>query len=114
MNTWASRKVLLLRNTLLVAALLMILSSFAADNASARAPIIQDSSGVIALAASNAVTHGTQLRYEPATNKNCLGYWTKVEDWADWQFKVTQPGTFEVELWQGCGQGQGGSEVAVE
>src|SRR6266850_8027155 len=114
MNTWACKKVLRLRNALFAAALLMIRSSFAADNVSPRESIIQDSSGVITLAASNAVTHGTQLRYEPATNKNCLGYWTKVEDWADWQFKVTQPGTFEVELWQGCGQGQGGSEVAVE
>ena len=36
------------------------------------------------------------------------------EDWAEWQFKVMRPGAFEVEVWQGCGQGQGGSEVAVE
>jgi len=69
---------------------------------------------VITLAASNAVVHGAQLRYEPATNKNCLGFWTKVEDWADWEFKVTQPGAFDLEVWQGCGQGQGGSDVAVE
>ena len=86
----------------------------AADSQTNANRIVQDPSGLITLAASNAVTHGTQLRYEPATNKNCLGYWTKVEDWAEWQFEVTKPGLFEIEIWQGCGQGQGGSEVAVE
>jgi len=54
------------------------------------------------------------LRYEPATNKNCLGYWVDPNDWADWEFTVTQPGTFELELWQGCGKGQGGSDAEVE
>jgi arylsulfatase A-like enzyme len=68
----------------------------------------------ISLHASNAVVHGTMLRYEPQTNKNCLGYWTKAEDWAEWTFDVRQPGEFEIEVWQGCGKGQGGSDVAVE
>src|SRR5206468_10588644 len=27
---------------------------------------------------------------------------------------VTQPGAFEVEVWQGCGKGQGGSDAEVE
>jgi hypothetical protein len=27
---------------------------------------------------------------------------------------VTKPGTFTVDVWLGCGKGQGGSEVAVE
>ncbi len=54
------------------------------------------------------------MRYEPQTNKNCLGYWTKAEDWADWTFDVARAGSFEVEVWQGCGKGNGGSDVAVE
>ena len=69
---------------------------------------------VVLLSASNAVVHGTMLRYEPQTNKNCLGYWTKAEDWADWTFDVARAGSFEVEVWQGCGKDNGGSEVAVE
>jgi lysophospholipase L1-like esterase/pimeloyl-ACP methyl ester carboxylesterase len=70
--------------------------------------------GIVVLHASNAVVHGTMLRYEPQTNKNCLGYWTKAEDWAEWLFETARAGSFEVEVWQGCGKGQGGSEVAVE
>src|SRR2546423_15392628 len=89
-------------------------SLVAADIAPERKPILQEKAGAITLLAREATTHGTQLRYEPQTNKNCLGYWTKPEDWADWQFNVTEPGTFAVEVWQGCGQGQGGSDVAVE
>ena len=54
------------------------------------------------------------MRYEPQTNKNCLGYWTKAEDWADWTFDVSRAGSYEVEVWQGCGKGHGGSDVAVE
>jgi lysophospholipase L1-like esterase len=71
-------------------------------------------SALITLHASNAVVHGTMLRYEPQTNKNCLGYWTKAEDWAEWTFDVPRAGSFEIEVWQGCGKGQGGSDVAVD
>jgi hypothetical protein len=69
---------------------------------------------VISLHASNAVVHGAMLRYEPQTNKNCLGYWTRAEDWAEWTFEIKRSGEFEIEVWQGCGKGQGGSDVAVE
>jgi pimeloyl-ACP methyl ester carboxylesterase len=76
--------------------------------------IVQDPSGLITLTAHDATTHSVQMRYEPAAIKNCLGYWMNPADWADWEFEVTKPGTFEVELWQGCGQDQGGSDVTVE
>jgi pimeloyl-ACP methyl ester carboxylesterase len=69
---------------------------------------------IITLPASNAITHATQMHYEASPLKNCLGYWFKTEDWAEWQFQISEPGTFDVEVWQGCGQNQGGSEVAVE
>lgn len=68
----------------------------------------------IMLHASNAVTHAVTMRYEPPANKNCLGYWTDPKDWAEWPFTVTQPGEYMVELWQGCGRGQGGSEVSLQ
>ena len=77
-------------------------------------PIFQQPGGDVALHARDALTHSTTMRYEPATNKNCLGYWVNPRDWAEWEFTLSQPGTFEVELWQGCGKGQGGSEVAVQ
>src|SRR5262249_51643834 len=46
--------------------------------------------------------------------KNCLGYWTNPNDWAEWKFSVVRPGTYDVFVDQGCGSGQGGSEAAVE
>jgi lysophospholipase L1-like esterase len=79
-----------------------------------RPATLPDVAGMVWLHASNAVVHGANLRFEPQTNKNCLGYWTKAEDWAEWTFEIKQAGEFVVEVWQGCGKGQGGSDVAVE
>ncbi len=70
--------------------------------------------GDIRLFARDARIHATNMRYEPQPHKNTLGYWTKPEDWADWEFEVTQPGKYEVEITQGCGKGSGGAKVAVE
>src|SRR5690349_11783346 len=76
-------------------------------------PITQSAAGDITLLARDATTHGVMLRYEPAEIKNCLGYWVNPDDWAGWEFAVTKPGTFDVEVWQGCGKGQGGSDAEV-
>ena len=70
-------------------------------------------SGTITLAAHDAVTHGQLLRYEPQPHKNTVGYWSRQEDWCEWRFATTKPGRYEVQILQGCGKGQGGSEVAV-
>lgn len=77
-------------------------------------PVGQSADGVTTLASRDATTHSVLMRYEPATNKNCLGYWVNPADWADWNFTVSQPGTFDVQVWQGCGTGNGGSDVTVE
>lgn len=76
--------------------------------------IQQDDSGRLTLLARDATTHSVTMRYEPATNKNCLGYWVNPRDWASWEFTVDRPGSYEIEVWQGCGKGQGGSDVTVE
>jgi hypothetical protein len=68
--------------------------------------------GTILLLATNATTYGSTIRYEPQPHKNTIGYWTKAEDWVSWNFVVTKPGTFSVQLTQSCGKGSGGSEVA--
>jgi arylsulfatase A len=73
----------------------------------------QRADGSIVLLATNAVTHGKQIRYEPQPHKNTIGYWTKAEDWVSWNFVVTKPGTFSATLTQACGRGSGGSEIAV-
>ena len=78
------------------------------------APSTADATGTITLRAGNATTHSVRMRYEPLAIKNCLGYWVETSDWADWTFPVARPGVYDVEVWQGCGKGQGGSDVAVE
>jgi hypothetical protein len=69
--------------------------------------------GPVELLAKHATTWSTNMRYEPKPEKNCLGFWTEKDDFAEWEFKVDKPGKYEVTVHQGCGAG-GGSEVAVE
>lgn len=69
--------------------------------------------GVVTLAARDAVTHGERLRYEPEPHKNTLGYWTQPADWCEWHFSVERGGRYELWVLQGCGKGQGGSEVEI-
>jgi hypothetical protein len=69
--------------------------------------------GTITLPAHDAVTHGENLRYEPQPHKKTVGYWSLKDDWCEWHFSVERPGSYEVWLLQGCGKGQGGSEVAA-
>jgi arylsulfatase A-like enzyme len=77
-------------------------------------PNPQSADGVISLPARTAEIHGVQLRYEPVPHKNTLGYWSRAEDYASWEFTVTRPGQFSVEVLQGCGKDQGGSEVEFD
>jgi arylsulfatase A-like enzyme len=76
-------------------------------------PNPQAKDGTIPLPGRTASVHGIQLRYEPLPHKETLGFWTRADDWASWDFTVTKPGTFTVEVLQGCGKGQGGSSVEV-
>ncbi len=76
-------------------------------------PNPQSKAGIVSLPARTAEVHGLQLRYEPLPHKNTLGFWTRGDDWASWEFTIDKPGAFAVEVLQGCGKGQGGSEVAI-
>jgi arylsulfatase A-like enzyme len=76
-------------------------------------PNPQASDGVVSLPAKTAEIHGIQLRYEPLPHKNTLGFWTRKDDWASWEFEIAKPGKFTVEVLQGCGKGSGGSEVEL-
>ena len=77
-------------------------------------PNPQAAGGVVTLPAKMADVHGTQLRFEPSPHKNTLGVWSRVEDFATWEFQLTTPGAFHLEVLQGCGPGQGGSTVEVK
>lgn len=77
------------------------------------ASITQAEDGTILLHARDVTIHGTNVRYEPQPHKNTIGYWTKKDDWVSWTFSVAKPGTFSVEVLQGCGKGSGGAEVSL-
>jgi arylsulfatase A len=74
-------------------------------------PNPQAADGGVMLPAKTAEVHGITLRYEPLPHKNTLGFWTQIEDSVSWTFQVSKPGNFRVQIQQGCGTGQGGSEV---
>ena len=74
---------------------------------------VQAADATVTLHGRDATVVGTTLRYEPAEKKQTLGYWTKPGDAARWTFTVTQPGSFDVEVLQGCGTGQGGSTMRI-
>jgi len=81
----------------------------------AGAPVLAEASedGKILLPAHLAVPHGRLLRYEPQPHKNTVGYWADETDWVEWRFRVSHPGTYRVQLLQGCGKGQGGSALRI-
>lgn len=69
--------------------------------------------GTIELHANTATTFSKAMRFEPKPEKNCLGFWTDHNDWAEWSFDVSRPGKYRIEVVQGCGDGNGGSDVAL-
>src|SRR5262249_46559780 len=76
-------------------------------------PNPQAKDGRVTMHARTARGHGVQLRYEALPHKDTLGFWTRADDSASWEFTVKKPGAFTVEVLQGCGKGQGGSAVEL-
>jgi hypothetical protein len=76
-------------------------------------PNPQAADGSVTLPAKTADVHGVQLRYEAQPHKDTLGFWTRADDWASWEFQLVKHGRYRVEALQGCGTGQGGSTVEV-
>ncbi len=69
--------------------------------------------GSITMPARTALVSGVMLRYEPLPHKDTLGYWVNKDDFATFDFTVTKPCTFIVEVLQGCGNKSGGAEVEL-
>ena len=76
--------------------------------------VTQGPDGTITLLAKDATTWSENMRYEAKPEKNCLGYWTEPDDFAEWEFQVNKPGRYRVAVVHGCGGGNDGSEVEVK
>lgn len=102
------------RCTKLVGGAVMNLKAVTLEPTCEGTPPTQAADGSILLHGRDATVLGTTLRYEPAEKKQTLGFWTRSSDAAAWTFTVHTPGDFLVEVLQGCGTGQGGSEMAID
>jgi alpha-L-fucosidase len=58
--------------------------------------LAQQADGSVLLPASEATTHGQQIRYESGANRDNLGFWLNPAEGADWEFTLKRPGRFEV------------------
>lgn len=90
---------------------MLLLTGPLASHRAYKPPLAESADGVILLHSRDVDVHGTKVRYEPQPHKNTVGYWTQRDDWVSWDFVIAKPGTFDVEITQGCGKGSGGSEV---
>ncbi|MGV3531977.1 MAG: hypothetical protein ACO1QR_06370 [Chthoniobacteraceae bacterium] len=84
-----------------------------AEHQGSQKVIQPEGDGSVVLQAKDATVHGATIRYEPQPHKNTIGYWTNVSDWVSWKVEGLRAGTYAVEVLQGCGKGQDGSEAVV-
>jgi alpha-L-fucosidase len=61
-----------------------------------QAGLAQDYDGSVILPAGEARLHGKDIKYANDGKRDNLASWTNPADWADWEFKVTRPGKFQV------------------
>lgn len=102
------------RCTKLVGGAVMNLKALLLTPACEGSPPRQEADGAVTLHGRDATIRGTNLRWEPAEKKQTLGFWSRPTDAAEWTCAIDTPGVFDVEVLQGCGTGQGGSEMAID
>lgn len=56
----------------------------------------QNADGTIRFAAADAQFHGKQIRLERPGQGGNIGNWTDPDDWVEWKFAATKPGTYSV------------------
>jgi hypothetical protein len=76
-------------------------------------PVVQTGDGTVICHARDVTILGVKVQYEPRPEKNTVGYWVNVDDRIRWDFEIRRPGRFAVEILQGCGKDQGGSDVEL-
>ncbi|MGQ9731787.1 MAG: alpha-L-fucosidase [Candidatus Zipacnadales bacterium] len=74
--------------------------------------LFQAEDGTVRLAAAEAEIIGETAKLEGGNELN-IGYWTNVNDLAQWQVQVDKPGTFEVQVTYACANDSGNSEYVV-
>ena len=76
-------------------------------------PNPQQMDGIVSMHARTASIHGSMLHFQSPPHLDSLGSWGKQEDWASFEFELTEPVKFDVELLYHCRQEDAGSKVEV-
>jgi arylsulfatase A-like enzyme len=77
-------------------------------------PSTEGANTLIFLEARDAQVKATKMKYEEPPQKDTLGFWVNAADTASWTFQAPKAGTYRVTVLQGCGNGNGGSVVALD
>jgi alpha-L-fucosidase len=72
----------------------------------------QHPDGSLKLQAADAICHGKEIKYESGHQRDNIGFWTKANEWVEWKFQISKPGTFTVNA-EIASQGTGAFEVSV-
>ena len=75
--------------------------------------LTQAADGNVHLPAGEAVIHGETARCQTTDGHENIGYWTDKNNWVSWDFRVTTPGKFDVEISLACNADTPDSEYAV-
>jgi alpha-L-fucosidase len=75
-------------------------------------PIMQDADGTVTLSANDANLRGDTVKIEGNSDHDNIGYWTDPNDWADWEFKLSAPGKFELTA-ETAALGVGSLEISI-
>jgi alpha-L-fucosidase len=76
------------------------------------AVLAQAADGTVSLAATEAVCHGGQIKFEGGAERDCIGFWLDPNDWVEWQFKATKPGRYVLTA-EIAATGSGSFEVSL-
>ena len=71
--------------------------------------IRESADGVVLLSAVDAEIHGSAARFESGAGKDNIGYWSEIDDWVEWTFRVARPGRFRVLIEYACAPDNGGT-----
>ena len=77
-------------------------------------PIKPEANGKVTLRAAEAEIHGNTPQYEKDGAKDQIGYWADPNDFISWDFKVNQPGSYQVAVTYSCQPSAEGSRFTVE
>lgn len=89
--------------TTMLAALLLLAASARAD----------DPPGTIVLDGKDATLTGGGIRYQPSSDRRCIGFWTGMSNTVSWKVSIPARQTYRILVTQSCIDGLAGSEFTV-